>query len=127
MLLEKGVCSNLMRQVLKEMVSRLCVTSWCELRTQKEVGPMISIALIHTPTLTLCNGAPWINMRFFAHQYLGILKVMSTEIQPSIVAELNERGIDFSLWKIPVHKILFCFTVCIVEVVSDSCVMWMKV
>jgi hypothetical protein len=44
------------------------------------MGPMISIALIHAPVLTY-NGAPWIYMGFFAHQYLEILKVVSTEIQ----------------------------------------------
>jgi len=120
-LLEKGICSFVMRQMLKEMVSRLCVTSWFELWSQKEMYPMISIALIHAPTLTSRNGAPWINMEFFAHQYLGILKVVSTEIQPSIIAKLNECGIDFSLWKIPVHKTLFCFTVCIMEPVNDLC------
>jgi hypothetical protein len=54
------------------------------------MDPMILIALIYSSTFTSHNGAPWINMGFFAHQYLGILKVVSTEIQPSVIAELNE-------------------------------------
>lgn len=74
-LLEKGIYSFVMRQVLKEMVSRLCVTSWCELWSQKEMGPLISIALMHTWTLTSCNGATWINMGFFTHQYLLFWKL----------------------------------------------------
>jgi hypothetical protein len=63
------------------MVSRLSVTSWCELWWQKEMDPMIFITLIHAPVLTSLNGAPWIYMGFFAHPYLEILKVMSTEMQ----------------------------------------------
>jgi len=51
------------------------------------MGPMIPIALIHAPNLTSRNGAPWINMGYFAHQYLGILKVVFTEMQPGIIVK----------------------------------------
>jgi hypothetical protein len=49
-LLEKGLYSFVMRQMLLERRSKLYVTSWCELWAPTKRGPIISVAFVHTQT-----------------------------------------------------------------------------
>ena len=75
---ETGIKRNGVKTVCDQLVW-IMITEWN--------GSMISIALVHAPTLTSCNGTPWINMGYFAHHYLEILKIVSTKIQPNIIAK----------------------------------------
>jgi hypothetical protein len=55
---------------------------------------------------------------------------MSTEMKLSFVAKQNERGAvssSFTLLSVPVHNILSCRTICVVQVANYSCFIWMQI
>lgn len=87
---ETGIKRNGVKTVCDQLVW-IMITEWN--------GSMISIALIHAPTLTSCNGTPWINMGFLHTIIWGFWKLCPLRYSQTSLLN-NECGIDFSLWKI---------------------------
>jgi hypothetical protein len=68
------------------------------------MSAIIVVALIahHIRILTLCNGTPWINIRFSC-----ILRVcISTEMKPSFIGEQKEYGVILSIIRVRPLKVL---------------------
>jgi hypothetical protein len=107
---------------------RMCyISAW--IYGPRKMGPVTLGALIahHTSTLTSCNGCSWINMGFFADQFILFWEFTC---QPMDETKLHETEWVWGLllqhapMKELVYKIQSFFMVCVIEFVNDCCLTW---